>query len=118
MNLKEIMNYQNFVVIGKTLDKDKYAYKIKNELIKNGYNVAAIYQELNSINDVEFEIDVIDLCINPFLGLKFLKECHKKFKAVLIQPGAESVELINYLKENNHPFLEDCALIGLKIKDV
>lgn len=29
MQLKEIMNKQNFVVVGNTINEDKYAYKIK-----------------------------------------------------------------------------------------
>ena len=37
----------------------------------------------------------------------------KDCKCVLIQPGAESAEIIEFLKENNIDYLEDCVLIGL-----
>ena len=115
MTLKEIMKLNNFVMVGNTINEEKYAYKIKNELIANNYNVAAVYKELASINDVPFEIDVIDLCINATLGLKFLKENTKPFKVIVIQPGAESEELINYLNENNFEYIEGCLLLGLKL---
>ena len=34
-------------------------------------------------------------------------------KAVVIQPGAGSDELENYLKENNIPYVNDCILMAL-----
>lgn len=109
------MNYNSFVVCGNTLDEEKYAYKIKNNLLSNGYKVFSVGKELDSINDIKEEIDIIDLCINPIKGIKILKECNKPFKCVLIQPGASSEEIIEYLKNNNIPYLEGCALVGLKI---
>ena len=98
MELKEVMNLNNFVVLGNTLLEEKYAYKIKQGLLDAGYNVASVGKELTSINQVDFEIDVLDLCINPTLGIKLLKENEKPIKTVVIQPGAESEEIIDYLK--------------------
>ncbi len=113
MELKDIMNYKNFAVVGNTIVEGKYAKKIKDNLIHYGYNVYPIYKELKSLNDVSDEIDVIVLCINPSLGINFLKECTKDYKTVLIQPGAESDEIKNYLNEMKKPYLEGCALVGL-----
>lgn len=115
MDLKELMGFKNFVVVGKTLDPDKYAYKIKQQLLLNDYNVECVYQELKSIDDVSFDIDVLNLCINPVVGLKLLKQCNKNFKCVLIQPGAESEELIEYLKAKEICFLESCSLVGITL---
>lgn len=113
MDLKEIMSYKNFVVVGNTIVDGKYAKIIKDNLNHYGYNVDCVYKELKSINDVESNIDVIDLCINPVLGLNILKECKKDYKCVLIQPGAESKEIIDYLNSINKPYLCGCALVGL-----
>ncbi len=115
MQLKEIMNKQNFVVVGNTINEDKYAYKIKKSLQDCGYNVLAVGKELQSINDVSFEIDVLDLCINPAIGLKLLTENHKNIGIVVIQPGAESEEIKDYLNKKNIPYLEACLLVGLKL---
>ena len=115
MELKEIMSYKNFIVVGNTITDGKYAKKIKDNLKYHGYNVVGVYKELKSIDDVPYDIDVIDLCINPTLGLEYLKSTGKKYKAVLIQPGAESEEIRSFLKEKNIPFLEGCALVGLKM---
>lgn len=115
MDLKEVMRLNNFVVVGNTILEEKYAYKIKQGLIEAGYSVECVGKELASINDVSSDIDVIDLCINPNLGIKLLKENKKKIKTVVIQPGAESTEIIDYLKDNNIDYLEGCLLVGLKL---
>lgn len=115
MTLDKVMKLDNFVVVGNTILEDKYAYKIKHELISAGYQVECVGKELDSINDVKAEIDVLDLCINPVVGIKLLKENKKKIKTVVIQPGAESDEIINFLKENNIDYLEGCLLVGLRL---
>lgn len=115
MTLEQVMQYKNFVVVGNTINEDKYACKIKKGLIEAAYNVKCVGKELNSINDVDFEIDVLDLCINPNLGINLLKENRKNIKVVVIQPGAESEEIKKFLKKEKIEYLEACLLIGLKL---
>lgn len=115
MDLKEIMQQEVYVVVGDTLNEEKYAYRIKNELQKEGYKVYCVGKELASINDVEEPIDIIDLCIHPVKGLKLMQECKKEFKSIVIQPGAESEELLAYLKEKNYSFIEGCLLVGIRL---
>lgn len=115
MDLKEIMHEKVFAVVGDTLNEEKYAYKIKNELMEHGYKVYCVGKELASLNDIPEEIDVIDLCINPAKGLNLMKECKKDFKYILIQPGAESDELLKHLEKSHSSFMEGCALVGLRL---
>ncbi len=115
MTLKEIMMEKTFVVCGDTITKDKYAYLIKNELIKNNYIVYSVGKELNSLNEVPTDDFILDLCINPIKGLKLLMENQKNIKCVVIQPGAESDDILSFLKEKNIPFIEGCVLVGLKL---
>lgn len=115
MDFFEILKFKNFVVVGNTVNEDKYAYKIKEELLKHGYNVRSVGKELESINDVDFEIDVLDLCINHNLGIKLLQENKKHIKLVIIQPGAESEEIIKFLQENEINYIEACLLLGLNL---
>ena len=115
MDLEKIMSYDNFVVVGNTLKEDKYAYKIKNRLIGNNYNVECVDKELTSINDTDMDIDIINLCVHPAKGIKYLKENKKECKCVLIQPGAESDEIIEYLEESGQDYLEGCVLVGLSL---
>lgn len=115
MELKEIMECQNFVVVGDTLNEEKYAYKIKHALLENNYQVRCVGKELKSINEVDFDIDIIDLCINPMKGLELIKELKKNFKCIVIQPGASNNELLDYLNKHNLNYIDGCLLLGLKM---
>lgn len=114
MELKEFLSFKNVAVVGDTINEDKYAYLIKNTLIDLDYNVYPIYKEIKDINDVEV-IDYIDLCINPVKGLEILKSCKRPYKAVLIQPGAGSEELEEYLNSINVPFVHGCILKAISM---
>lgn len=115
MDLKKIMKEKNFVVLGDTINKEKYAYRIKQGLLKNNYNCYAVGKELKSINDIKGPTDIIDLCIHPVKGIKLLKENKKDFKCIVIQPGAGSPEIIDYLESENLPYIEGCLLVGLSL---
>lgn len=115
LDLKEIMQLNTFAVVGNTIDQEKYAYKIKNGLQKKGYITFGVWKEYNSIDEIEEEIDVICLCINSKWGLKYLKECKKEYKCIVIQPGAESEELIQYLNDHEIVYIEGCLLVGLRL---
>ena len=115
MDLKEIMEQRVFAVAGDTLNEEKYAYKIKQGLLAHGYTVHSVGKELASFNDIPGELDIIDLCINPVKGLSLIKNCEKSFKCIVIQPGAESEELLSYLAEKNLPYIQGCLLVGLSV---
>jgi len=114
MDLKEVMEQTSFVMVGDTLNEAKFACKIKHAMLEHGYRVQSVGAELPSINDVEGEIDIIDLCIRSDRGLKLMQECTKPYKGVVIQPGAESEELIAWLQERKIPYIESCLLVGLR----
>ncbi|MGB4985669.1 MAG: CoA-binding protein [Erysipelotrichaceae bacterium] len=115
MTMEEIMNCQSFAVVGDTLNEEKYAYRIKNAMLEAGYDVFAVGKELSTLNDIEQDIDIIDLCIHPVKGLNLLKENKKDFKCIVIQPGASDDNLLNYLNENHIPYVDGCLLVGLRV---
>lgn len=117
MTIQEILKYQNFAIIGDTLNEQKFAYKIKHAMKQNGYTVHCVGKELNSLNDIEANIDIIDLCIHPAKGLKLIQESKKTYKHIIIQPGAESEELLQYLQANHIPYIQDCLWLGLQQKN-
>lgn len=108
MTIKECLKYKNFVVLGNTINPEKYACKIYNLLKSKGYNVLGIPNDKASINDVEEEIDSLVLCINNTLGIKYLKENKKLINFVIIQPNAGSSEIYEYLKENKIDYADGC----------
>ena len=115
MDLKEIMQQKTFAVAGDTMNEEKYAYKIKQGLLEKGYTVHAVGKELTGFNDIPGDIDIIDLCIHPIKGLALIKDCKKPFKCIVIQPGAESEELLAYLNEKQLPYIQGCLLVGLSL---
>lgn len=114
MNLQEIMKQSSFAILGDTLNPDKFAYKIKQAMEAHGYTVYPVGKELASLNDIEGELDIVDLCIHPAKGLKLLQECQKPFRCVVIQPGASDEALLAYLQEHHIPYVEGCLLVGLR----
>ncbi len=109
MKMTDIMAQQRFAVVGDTLNREKFACKIKYDLRANGYTVWPVGKELTSINNIPEDIDIIDLCINPKEGIRLLRECDKSVKGVVIQPGAGSNEIRAYLEQKEIPYLDGCV---------
>ena len=115
MDLREVMQKKHFVVAGDTLNPEKYAFKIKEAMLQHGYEVVAVGKELASLNEVPGEIEVLDLCIHPAKGIALLRECTKHIGGVVVQPGAESEEILSFLTEKEIPWMQGCLLVGLKL---
>lgn len=106
--MDHLMSLKQFIVLGNTTNNLKYAYKIKKALLDAGY----------SVSDVPSNCDVVVLCINPIKGLEILKNNDFSYQGVIIQPGAGSEEIYQYLEDKKKPFVNDCCLKYLrKIKD-
>ncbi|MCB2293702.1 CoA-binding protein [Clostridium algoriphilum] len=123
MNANELLNYTNWIVVGDVLNPLKYAYKILNSLKRDGFNVVGVNPSAknegvyNSLRDIPYKVEVLNLCINPYKGIKVLQEAHElKIDKVLIQPGAESPEILNFCKANGMLAIEGCTLIELSRK--
>ena len=115
MELNEIMDQQVFAVAGNTVKEEKFAARIKSGLTASGYTAYGVGKELTSFNDIEGDIDIIDLCIRPEEGLRLMKENRKPCKCVVLQPGAESPELMSWLEEQQIPYVQNCLLVGMKL---
>lgn len=120
MKARDLMEFKDWIVVGDILNTTKYAHKILKSLKKAGFNVVGVNPKSNNIEvyrtlqEVPYNIQVIDLCINPKSGLEIVREAKKlNITKVLIQPGAESEEILAYCKENNIMAIEGCALVEL-----
>ena len=114
MTLQDVMDQQVFAVAGDTLNPDKFAARIKSGLIETGYTAYGVGKELSSFNDVPEDVDILDLCIRADRGLQLVQEMKKPFKCVVVQPGAESPELLSWLEEHQVPYLQGCLLKGME----
>lgn len=116
---KLISGFNRWVVIGDVANKDKYASKILQKFKKSGYTAEGVHPKggdniYKTLGEVPYEIEAIDLCINSVQGIKYVMEAKKVgIKNILIQPGAESEEIISYCKTNGMTAIQGCALIEL-----
>lgn len=121
MHLRDFMKMKNWAVIGDVDNTLKYAYQIRNELKEKGYKAYGVHPQgtgftYRSLKSIPGPIDIVDLCINPRDGLNYAKEIIELgIKYVLIQPGAQSNEVIALLRTNHVEVLEGCALVGLRL---
>lgn len=120
MESKHLLDYKNWVVVGKISDPKKFPYKILKSLEEGEFNVKGVYSKddtneaFKSLSDVPYTIDVIDLCINPAVGIEIVKEAKKLgINKILIQPGAQSEEILQFCKNEGIEAFESCALVLL-----
>jgi predicted CoA-binding protein len=120
MDAQQLLNYKNWVVAGDVVNPEKYAHRILNSLKEAGFNTEGISPSdktgtaKKSLNDISYKIDVLDLCINPIKGLQIVQEAKEiGVDKVLIQPGAESEDILDYCRKNNITAIEGCALVEL-----
>jgi uncharacterized protein len=120
MQAHELLNYKNWVVVGDVLNTSKYASRIQSALkdadfTAEGVNPRDTTQTIyKSLKEVSYKIEVIDLCINPITGLKIIEEAAELgIDKVLIQPGAESADIINFCRDKGIAAIEGCALVEL-----
>jgi predicted CoA-binding protein len=120
MQAHELLNYKNWVVVGDVLNRSKYASRIQAALKAADFNAEGVNPRdttetiYKSLKDVPYKIEVVDLCINPITGLKIVEEAVELgIDKLLIQPGAESADIIKYCKDNGLTAIEGCALVEL-----
>lgn len=120
MDGQSLLEYDNWVVVGDVLNSSKYAHRILNTLKEAGYNVQGVNPNSDdksvykSLKDISYKVDVIDLCINPISGLKIVEEAHSLgINKILIQPGAESEDILSFCAEKGIIAIEGCALVEL-----
>lgn len=120
MEASELLNYKNWVVVGDVLNESKYAFRILSSLRDSNFNVEGINPRdttgnvYKTLEEVKYKIDVIDLCINPIQGLKIIESAaNLNIYKVLIQPGAESEEILSLCRNKGIIAIEGCALVEL-----
>ena len=121
LKAREFLDYKNWAVAGDVLNTSKYAYKILYSLKRDGFNTVGVNPSgenqcvYKSLSDVPYKVEVLDLCINPYKGIKIVKEAQKlKIDKILIQPGAESAEILDFCRANGIHAVKGCVLVELQ----
>lgn len=123
--MEELLKLKNWAVVGTTKDTSKSGYRVYKKLKSKGYNVYPVNPGLDeirgekcyhSITDIDDNIDVVSLIVNPKIGIEVLERINEKgIKNVWCQPGAESPELIEKAKEYGmNIIVNECVLVELR----
>nr|WP_211292652.1 CoA-binding protein [Petrotoga halophila] len=105
----DLKNVRNIAIIGATTNKEKYGYKVLKNLKDKGYKLYPINPKYDEIEGIETyasvkdlpkgEIDLIVFVVPPKNGITAVKEAYEEgFRRFWFQPGAESDEIEEYLK--------------------
>lgn len=119
MNALEMLREKNWAVIGATIDKDKFGYKIPKILKEKGYTVYLVnpkYDEIEgqkvykTLKDIPGQVDAIDIIVNPKFAKEYLKEAKELgIKNIFFQPGSYDDELDKFLDDKNFNIVRDCV---------
>lgn len=101
---------KNILLLGDTNNYEKFAYKILKLLETKNFNIYCVDKQYEKISDVDANFDVVILCMHPIKSFNLLKNNVHKLKNVIIQPGAESEDIIELLKFANVNFTLGCVL--------
>ena len=116
------MNNQklNVVVLGASNKPDRVSNKAVRFLKRHGYTVIPIHPRLtaiegfsvlSSLNEIQEDIHTLTIYVSPNrIGPMIDSIIKLNPERVVMNPGTESHELIDRLKENNIPYLAHCTL--------
>ncbi len=125
MDVKKIFNETKvWAVIGVTLDKEKFGYKIYSrlkEINKKVYGVTKVYDHIDgdkmykSLSQLPEKPDTAVFVVNPKIGLYYVKECSNlSIKTIWLQPGTYDDELIDLINKLKLFMVKACVLIESK----
>lgn len=119
MDALEMLKEKNWAVIGASIDKSKFSYKIPKILKEKGYKVYLInpkYDEIegqkvyNNLKEVPGKIDAIDMIVNPKFAKGYLEEAKQLgIKNIFFQPGSFDKSLEKILEDSNFNVVNDCV---------
>ena len=109
--MQDIINKDyTYALIGASANKDKYGYKVLENLLDAGFKVVPINPKggeileqkvYKNINEVETDIDVAIFVVPPAVTEKVINDVVKlNIKKVWLQPGSESEKVIRFCDEH------------------
>jgi len=115
---------KNTLVLGASLNSNRYSYLAIKSLVAKGLNVRAlgkmegvvdgitIYSEKKDFKDIH----TISMYLNSKNQIEYYEYIVSlKPKRVIFNPGSENIELENILKKHNISYEKSCTLVLLSI---
>ncbi len=102
---------KNIALIGASANKSKYGNIILNDLKSKGYKVFPVHPVLaeidgikvyNSVEELDEDPDLFVFVVPNTIGLEITKNLYEKgYRKFWYQPGAQSIEISDFLKKDN-----------------
>ncbi len=114
--------YMRVLVLGASMNEDRYSNKAIKKLVAHGFEVAALGNKVGQVEGVEIKKDpfafdhihTITLYLNPQNQKPYYNYILSlKPQRVIFNPGTENPELQELLKQNNIQFEVACTLVML-----
>ena len=116
---------KSIALVGASNDPNKYGNKILLNLKSKGFNVIPVNTKgeeidgsasFKSVSDIPDCPSIINFVVPPIIGFEITKELVQKgYDNFWYQPGAESKEISNYLKEHDKNYIDDqCIMVVAK----
>lgn len=113
-------------LVGATNDSSKYGNIIYKDLKRKNIKVYGVNHKAGTIDgdpayhtlkDLGFKPDIINLVVPPKIGMQMIKQAVADgYDNFWMQPGAESEEIIDYLKEQNKNYLAyACVMVEARV---
>ena len=125
--IEALQNKKNAIaLVGASNNPKKYGNKILLDLLEKGHIVFPINKNENQIeglksykkvSDLPLIPSIINFVIPPFEGIEVTKDLVEKgYDNFWYQPGAESVEISNFLENNKKNFIDDkCIMVVTRL---
>lgn len=116
------MALKKTLVLGASINPDRYSFLAINKLLDKGHSVIAISKKKGVIRDVQLltgqppisDLDTITVYLNPANQKQYydyILSLHPK--RIIFNPGSENEELSRLAKENGIESMEACTLVLL-----
>jgi hypothetical protein len=119
------LKFGSIAIIGAVSDRERYSNKAVRAYKGRGYEVYPIsirddeiegLKAYRSIRDVPGQVDAASLYVNPRIGIGLLEDLAEKGVSILfVNPGADSVELIEKADELGLNPVVACSIMSLGV---
>jgi predicted CoA-binding protein len=114
----------NVVVLGASPKPARYSNQAMRLLMSHGYRVVPVhpmFEEIegvavtNTLNDIDLEVHTLAMYVGPERSLRMINDIVALNPwRVIFNPGTESPELENRLKQNGSECIKGCTLVMLR----
>ena len=125
--IEAVQNKKNSIaLVGASNNPKKYGNKILLDLLEKGHIVYPInknesqiegLKSYKNVSDLPSLPSIINFVVPPNEGIEVTKDLVKKgYDNFWYQPGAESIEISNFLESNKKNFIDDkCIMVVTKL---